>query len=130
VEEVAFSESEKLREALGNEGLVALVPGYDRLTCRSPVPRYLPLVAEADMRHLIEQLAAEMRAHSEKIAAETRGHFSVLAEGLRHDIQQVAEGVMANSERLERVGERLEVLAEETHAEFSELGAKISISYT
>lgn len=35
---------------------------------------------------------------------ETRRHFDVVSESLRGEIRTVAEGVVANSERIERVG--------------------------
>ena len=84
----------------------------------------------AETREHVEELVARNREHSEKLATETRGHFDVVTEGLRHDIQQLAEGVLMNSERIDRVSDRVDLLTDETRKGFSELGAKVTISYT
>ncbi|MGK2860108.1 MAG: hypothetical protein ACSLFQ_23170 [Thermoanaerobaculia bacterium] len=96
---------------------------------------------EAILRKLIEQTSAEtrqhfdktakeMREHVDQAATETRAHFDVVTEGLRHDIQQVAEGVLMNSERIDRVSDRVDILTDETRKGFAELGAKVTISYS
>jgi hypothetical protein len=53
---------------------------------------------------LIDRLHTELRAEMRTSSEETRRHFDVVSEGLRGDIRTVAEGVIANSERIERVG--------------------------
>jgi hypothetical protein len=49
----------------------------------------------------------DTRRYVDASGEETRRHFDVVAESLRAEIRTLGEGVVANSERIERVGAEL-----------------------
>ena len=60
---------------------------------------------------------------------EIKRHFNVVAESLRSEIRTVAEGVGANTDRLDRIEERLESLEARVAEEAAETRAMIRLSF-
>ena len=60
-------------------------------------------------------------------AEEIKRHFNVVAEGLRSEIRTVAEGVGANTDRLDRVDERLDRLESRMEEGFGEIKVMIRL---
>jgi chromosome segregation ATPase len=60
---------------------------------------------------------------------EIKRHFNVVAEGLRSEMRAVAEGVGANTDRLDRVDERLDRLESRMEEGFGEIKAMIRLSF-
>ena len=58
-------------------------------------------------------MADDLKQFIKEQGDETRRHFDVVAEDLRSSMTQIAEGVSTNSEFVERLGKRIEVIEDQ-----------------
>lgn len=58
-------------------------------------------------------MADDLKQFIKKQGVETRRHFDVVAEDLRSSMTQIAEGVSTNSELLEQLDKRLEIIEDQ-----------------